>query len=148
MTLALLVSVSYCIYLFVHQKDQSSSSLEDFKNPFDLIPAITFGLLYAVILLLAHWAQIYFGNAGVYVSGVVSGLVDVDAITVSMSKLSSQGAGLEPATASRAIVFAAASNTLTKGCIVIFTASASLRKIILPSMILILATAIGVAMLI
>ena len=148
MTVALLVSVCYCTYLFVYRKDQASSGLEDFKNPFDLIPAITFGLLYAVILLLAHWAQIYFGDAGAYVSGVVSGLVDVDAITVSMSQLSSQGGGLEPATASRAIVFAAASNTLVKGCIVLFTATASLRKIIFPGMVLILATAVGVAMLI
>jgi uncharacterized membrane protein (DUF4010 family) len=147
MTAALAVSVGYCAYLFVNRKAQAHEGQQSFKNPFNLVPAMTFGLLYAVILLIAHAAQIFFGDAGVYASGILSGLVDVDAITVSMSELSLSQTGLEPSTASRAIVLAAASNTLVKGCIVLFTAASALRKIVLPGMVLILATAVGVAML-
>jgi len=146
MTVALVVSVCYCVFLFMGKDEESPPGSKDFKNPFELAPAVTFGLLYAVILLAAHAAQISFGDAGVYFSSIASGLVDVDAVVVSMTKLSAEASGVAPSTASRAIVFAAASNTLVKGCIVVFTASASLRRIILPGMLLILATAVGVAL--
>jgi len=119
-----------------------------FKNPFELGPAITFGLLYAVILLAAHTAQLFFGNAGVYISSVVSGLVDVDAITISVSKLSGEGSGLDLVVASRAVVFAAASNTLVKGGIVFSTASPQVRKLVFPGMVLTLVTAVATVLLI
>ncbi|HXK48534.1 MAG TPA: MgtC/SapB family protein [Deltaproteobacteria bacterium] len=145
---AFFVAGLYCIYLYMrHQRRQQEGSRE-FKNPFELGPAITFGLLYAVILLVAHAAQLYFGNAGVYVSSVATGLVDVDAITISVSKLSGPGSDLIPAVAARAVVFAAASNTFVKGCIVFFTASPQTRKLVLPGMVFILGTAIATVLLI
>ncbi|HVN72138.1 MAG TPA: MgtC/SapB family protein [Desulfomonilia bacterium] len=148
MTLAFFVSLLFCVYLGMSQKTEPPEEANDFKNPFKLIPAITFGLLYAIILLAANTARIYFGDSGVYLSSIISGLVDVDAITVSMSQLSSSQNGLGSTAASRSIVFAAASNTFIKGCIVLFTASGSLRRIVLPGMILIIVTAIGVTLLI
>ena len=54
---------------------------------------------------------------------------------------------LDLQTAARAIVLAAASNTLVKGGIVLSTGSAALRKVILPGLIATLATAIGVVFL-
>jgi uncharacterized membrane protein (DUF4010 family) len=148
MVVALSVSLFFCVYLAVSQKIERPAEANDFKNPFKLAPAITFGLLYALILLAANAARIYFGDTGVYLSSITSGLVDVDAITVSMSQLSSSPHGVELTTASRAIAFAAASNTFTKGCIVLFTASGSLRRIVLPGMLLIMVITIGVALLI
>ena len=56
-------------------------------------------------------------------------------------------ADLDQATAARAIVFAAASNTLVKGGIVLATGAAALRREILPGLVLTLATAIGVVFL-
>lgn len=53
--------------------------------------ALLIGLLYAVILLAANAARLYLGDTGVYLSSIVSGLVDVDAITLSMAELSSTG---------------------------------------------------------
>jgi uncharacterized membrane protein (DUF4010 family) len=147
MTVALLVSLAICIYLAVSRKMEQRTEQDEFKTPFKLPPAFTFAILYALILLAVNAARIYFGDTGVYFSSIISGLVDVDAITVSMSQLSARNS-LGPEVASRAIVLAAAANTFMKGCIVLFIASAPLRKIVLPGMLLIMATSVGVALLI
>lgn len=144
MTAAMLVSFAYCGYLYFSQNPEKQDEPDDFKNPFELGPALKFGLLYAVILLAANAAKLYFGDTGIYISSIASGLADVDAITLSMAELSQGGENLSLDTAARAIVLAAASNTLVKGGIVLSTGSKELRKVILPGMVLTLATAIGV----
>jgi uncharacterized membrane protein (DUF4010 family) len=148
---ALAVSLAYCAYLYLTQTHQADEPADDFTNPFELGPALTFGLLYAVILLVANAAKLYLGDTGVYLSSIASGLADVDAITLSMAQLSqpgsSSGEAIDLRTAARAIVLAAASNTVVKGGIVLSLGSAALRKAILPGLVLTLATAIGVVFL-
>jgi uncharacterized membrane protein (DUF4010 family) len=61
--------------------------------------------------------------------------------------LSQSAGGLEISTASRAIVLAVMSNTITKGGIVLLTGSRGLRRTVLPAFILILATGLGVGFL-
>jgi uncharacterized membrane protein (DUF4010 family) len=56
-------------------------------NPSELKPAIIFGLLYAGILLVVAAAQDRLGDAGLYAAAALSGLTDVDAITLSTSRL-------------------------------------------------------------
>ncbi len=139
------MGLGYCIYLYFapHAADGGDVPV---SNPFELGPAITFGLLYGFILLVARTAQFYFGNTGVYISSILSGLADVDAITLSMAELSNQGT-LESLTAARAIVFATMSNTVVKGGIVLSSGSAVLRRVMLPGFALMLLTGIGVAFL-
>lgn len=135
-------------YLYLRERKAPPARAEGFKNPFELLPAITFGLLYALILLASHAAQRSFGAAGVYLSSIAAGLIDVDAITISMSKLSGGLPGMEMAVASRAVLFAAASNTLVKGSLVLFTASPAMGKLILPGLLATLAAAAMGALLI
>jgi uncharacterized membrane protein (DUF4010 family) len=52
---------------------------------------VFFGLLYAAILLAVAFAQDRFGNRGLYVVAGLSGLTDVDAITLSIAQLVSLG---------------------------------------------------------
>ena len=141
---ALAVSLAYCVYLYRAQSLEKQKEQDRFQNPFELGPALSFGLLYAVILLAANAARLYLGTQGIYLSSIASGLVDVDAITLSMAELSRDGHTLDLHTAARAIVLAAASNTLVKGGIVLSTGSAALRKVIFPGLVMTLATAIGV----
>jgi uncharacterized membrane protein (DUF4010 family) len=114
-------------------------------NPFELRPALTFGLLYAAILLGANLARLTLGEAGLYLSGLVAGLADVDAITLSMAALSRDG--LATSFAARTIVLATAANTLVKGGIVLMAGSPALRKHLWPVLVLVLATAPGLAFL-
>ncbi|MBU0494004.1 MAG: MgtC/SapB family protein [Chloroflexi bacterium] len=97
-------------------------------NPFELTSALQFGVLFAVILFVAKAAQVYLGDAGVYLSSIFSGLTDVDAITLSMARLS--GTAVEPAVAARAVVLAALANTAVKAGIALALGSPALRKYI------------------
>ncbi|MBW8010647.1 MAG: MgtC/SapB family protein [Chloroflexi bacterium] len=138
-----LIGLAYGVYLFFSQRSDESGEME-FSNPFDLGAAVKFGLLYGAVLLVSRTAQVNFGDTGVFLSSIVSGLADVDAITLSMSELSLSG-GLELDTAARAIVLATMSNTLVKGGIVLAAGAPALRRALLPGFLLILATGIGMA---
>ncbi len=145
---ALLVSGAFCSWLYFREHPAVQDEDTRFSNPFELRPALTFGLLYAVILLVAHWAEQQFGATGVYVSSVASGLADVDAITLSMAQLSTGAGDISLETAARAVVLAAASNTCVKGAIVLGTGDRAMRRILTPGLVLILGTAIGVVFLV
>ena len=61
--------------------------LPDQANPTELSGALFFGLVYAVVLFASAAAKDKFGNQGLYVVAALSGLTDVDAITLSTSQL-------------------------------------------------------------
>ena len=138
-------------FLYVRQKpneDAEEKEEPNFANPFELGPAIKFGLLYGVILVVSKAAQMYFGDAGIYISAVASGIADVDAITLSLADLSQNEGSLDRDTAALGIVLAAMSNTVVKGGIVVALGSAGMRRAILPAVGLIVAAALGVAFLV
>jgi uncharacterized membrane protein (DUF4010 family) len=137
------VGVIYAAYLYVAEGDSAGEDVDLPQNPFHLLPAITFGVLYAAILVATSVAQTRFGDAGLYVSSFVSGLADVDAVTLSMARLSGPAEPVSPETAARAILLAAAANTLLKGAIVVATGSTAIRRPILVGMLLLVATAAG-----
>jgi uncharacterized membrane protein (DUF4010 family) len=56
-------------------------------NPTELRTAIVFALLYGVVLLVGAWLHDKAGTAGVYGVALVSGLTDVDPITLSSLRL-------------------------------------------------------------
>lgn len=142
------VGLGYCGYLALAQRTRETGDV-DFANPFELGPAVKFGLLYAAILLIAKAAQLYLGNTGVYLSSIVAGLTDVDAITLSLSQLSSGGASaLDLVTAARGIVFACISNTAVKGGIVLASGSRELRRALLPGFVAMLGATLAVAFLV
>lgn len=88
------------------------------KNPFSLRPALIFGLLFIVILFASKIAEIYFGNSGLYITSIISGVADVDAITISMALLAKNT--ISPNVAVTAITLAAISNTIIKFLIAMF----------------------------
>jgi len=140
--LAGLAAIVYAAYLFFtpHESDEEDITV---TNPFELRTAITFGLLFGLILLVARTAEMQFGDTGVYISSFLSGLADVDAITLSMAELSGNGE-LTVDTAGRAIVIAILANTVVKGGLVLTSGSRQIRRVLLPGFLLILLTGIGV----
>jgi uncharacterized membrane protein (DUF4010 family) len=143
--LAGLVGLLYCAYLFFAQRTAEKGDVK-FSNPFDLMTAIKFGLLYALVLLVSRAAQMYLGDTGLYLSSIISGLADVDAITLSMSELSRTGVlGMDQA--ALAIVLATMSNTLVKGSIALIAGSVMLRKSLIPVVAMILVVGLGSAFL-
>lgn len=82
-------------------------------NPTELRPAILFGLLYAVVLLVVAAAQDLMGDAGLFAAAALSGLTDVDAITLSTARLVSTER-LTPDVGWRLVLIAALSNLAFK----------------------------------
>lgn len=84
-------------------------------NPFEFMTALKFGLLLALVMLLATALRHWLGETGVLLLAAASGLADVDAITLSLARLA--GAELEPWVAALGILIAATSNSLVKTAI-------------------------------
>ena len=83
------------------------------NNPFRLRPALFFGVIFAIVLLVSEHAHEWFGSSGIYLTAFLSGLADVDAMTISLSKLAADGTVSERVAAT-GIVLAAVANTLLK----------------------------------
>ncbi|MEN9231443.1 MAG: DUF4010 domain-containing protein, partial [Thermostichus sp. DG02_5_bins_236] len=144
MAAAGLAGMLYSAYLYRAQRFTEREDVP-FVNPFELEPALKFGLLYAVVLLVGRVAQMYLGNAGIYISSVVAGLVDTNAIALSMAELNTTAGNPSLAVATQAIVLAAMANTASKGTIVLASGSPELRKALWPGFLLMLITGTVVA---
>jgi uncharacterized membrane protein (DUF4010 family) len=142
---AMAAGLVFCAYYYLAQRTAEESDVK-LANPFELGPAIKFGLLYAAILMIAKAAQFYFQDAGVYAASAVAGLTDVDAITLSMAQLSGAQGSVSVSTAGRAVMLAAVSNTLVKGGIALGAGSRGLRRALLPPLAAMLVTAIVMAL--
>lgn len=59
----------------------------ELRNPTEIRTAVTFGLIYALVLVFSAALSDYAGNKGVYAVALISGLTDVDAITLSSLRL-------------------------------------------------------------
>lgn len=100
------------------------------RNPFELLPALRFAALLSAILLLVEVGRRLFGDAGIYAVALLSGLADVDAITLSLAR-AAQGE-LDPGVASRGIALAALSNSLVKAGLVVLVGGKRLALQTLP----------------
>jgi len=72
--------------------------------------------LLALIILATHAVQAWLGEAGIYLLATISGIADVDAITISMSRLGFSEVSIR--SAAIAVLTATGINTLTKATLV------------------------------
>ncbi|WP_376690776.1 MgtC/SapB family protein [Wenzhouxiangella sp. EGI_FJ10409] len=93
------------------QPDGEESTL--LRNPMELKSALFFGALLAVIMLLGKALSEWAGDAGLWILAAASGLADVDAITLSLARMSQGEVALQ--VASVGIIIAAGANSLLKG---------------------------------
>lgn len=82
------------------------------QNPLDMTTALMFGLLLTAILMLGEFLKRWLGEAGIYMLAASSGVADVDAITLSLTRMSNNSLAMD--TAVIGIVIAAATNNLVK----------------------------------
>jgi uncharacterized membrane protein (DUF4010 family) len=97
------------------RRDPTPVPVEHAAKAAELRPALVFGLIYAVVLFAVAAARHYFaGSTALYGVAALSGLTDVDALTLSTGRLVGSGR-LEPDTAWRLVVLATLSNLFFKG---------------------------------
>ncbi len=116
--------------------------LPEVKNPTEIRTALTFGLLYGIVLLLSAWLQNIAGSQGLYLVAFVSGFTDIDAIALSTLRLFNQNTLISDPTVI-AIGLAALSNLVFKSGLVITIGGRDLARRALPGL-----AAIGVGFLI
>lgn len=97
------------------------------KNPFELWGAIGWGAILCAVLLAAHFAMEWFGEGGLYAAAAISGVTDVDAITLAAADGGRAGT-VAPAWAALAITIAAVSNTIAKGAMAYFGGGAAFGR--------------------
>jgi uncharacterized membrane protein (DUF4010 family) len=110
---AALTALGFAVAWMIWQHaDRDEYRSVKFRNPFDLLSVVGFAVFLAVIIVLGRAVGEAFGATGAVAGAIFVGLVDVDAVTVSMVRLT-------PDTLSRtqavlAILAAVASDTVSK----------------------------------
>ncbi|MBA4503176.1 MgtC/SapB family protein [Marinobacterium marinum] len=95
-------------------------------RPFQLLPALQFGALLILIMLIAHGIQAKMGEQGLWLVAIVAGLTDVDAITLTLARMAQDSITAD--TAVTGITLAAITNTLIKGALALFAGHWSLCR--------------------
>lgn len=112
----LAAAVTLCVAAWLGAR-QSSETLPEQDNPTELKSALVFGLLYAVVLFAVAATREHYERSGLFVVAVISGLTDMDAITLSTSRLVA-AERVMPNTGWRVIMTAAMANLVFKAGIV------------------------------
>ena len=109
----LLLLAIFCLINFKRDSG-SDEQMPTPGNPTELRSALIFGLLYAVVSLAVAFARDHMGEGGLYLVAVLSGLTDMDAITLSTARLV-ESKELVASTGWRVILVASIANLLFKG---------------------------------
>jgi uncharacterized membrane protein (DUF4010 family) len=108
--LAMMAGAGVLLWGWTNPEDEKSSL--ELRNPFEIRSVLAFAVLLTAISALTKIATAYAGDAGAYVLAAVSGIADVDAITLSMAR--PDGGASSPLVATIAILIAVAVNTISK----------------------------------
>ena len=112
---AILIIINAIIAYALWVRTKPTSGKLMLGSPFTLWPALKFALFFTVILGVVKAAETLFPLQGIYIVSLVSGLANVDAITISLSQLAQNGS---EQVARNGILLAAFAGMLAKGGIV------------------------------
>jgi uncharacterized membrane protein (DUF4010 family) len=112
-------------FYLARQYDDYEFEKPEVSNPLDIVTALSFALLLGVIMVGSRALEAMFGAEGIYAISIASGLADVDAITLSLSRFSTDNLATDVAAVG--IMIAAITNTLVKIALVAFAGGEALR---------------------
>lgn len=138
----LVLGVGATLWGWRQLQDGDSLPMPQVANPTEIKTAVTFGGLYALVLVLSAWLQDIAGSRGLYLLALASGLTDVDAITLSSLRMFSQNK-LNEAQAITAITLATLSNLAFKTGLVVVIGGSALARFTLPGFAAIAAGLVG-----
>jgi uncharacterized membrane protein (DUF4010 family) len=120
-------------WLWRRRTSKEHLPMPDVANPTELRIAVTFGLLYAVVLFFSAFLQDQAGSKGLYLVSLISGLTDVDAISLSSLHLFAIEK-LESTAVVTSISLAVLANLMFKCGLVVSIGGAPLARHVLPGM--------------
>ena len=126
----------YALYLKVKEFRNHQQKSADFTNPFKLLPAIKFGVIFTCVMFVANAARVYLGSGALLACSFLGGAAEMDAVAFSVIDMNLKS-GLAVRELVLALLFASLANTLTKGAMVCVLGAKSMRRPILPAVVLI-----------
>lgn len=129
---AILVAVMLVTWRRGHAAPASSPEVT-ITNPLTLTTALQFAALYGLIVFAAKALLDRVSESSLQVVGAVSGLNDVDAITLAAANLVNEG--LDPSVGARAALVAVVVNTFVKAGLAAALGSAALRRIVVAALV-------------
>lgn len=124
----LLAMIILVIILFFRNRKEKAE-MPTQKNPAELTGALIFALLYGGISFISAFVRDKFGNEALYLVSIVSGLTDLDAITLSTAKMTEQKS-IEASLGWRLILVATLANLVFKGGMAIVMGNRQLGKLV------------------
>jgi uncharacterized membrane protein (DUF4010 family) len=101
------------------------------ENPLELRFAVTFGVVLAVVLLMTKVLESWLGHAGLMLLAAVSGIADVDAITLSLAR-ASRGGDLTVVAVTGLVIGAAVNSLVKAGMAAVIGGRALGSRVMLP----------------
>ena len=126
----------YAFYLKVKDGMDHKAKNSTFNNPFNLLPAIKFGIVFTAVMFVANAARVYLGSGALLACSFLGGAAEMDAVAFSLLDMSMKSS-LPVQELVLALLLASLANTLTKGGLVCVLGAKSMRKPILPAVVLI-----------
>ncbi|MBK7862582.1 MAG: MgtC/SapB family protein [Archangiaceae bacterium] len=116
------------------------------SNPFELSESLKLVAVIVAVTLLSRWAQARFGDTALYLTSLLAGLADVDAITLSVSAMAQKNQ-VASGVAVAAIYIAAVANTLTKQAITLVVGTRALAaRVALAALAMLAAGGLAIAL--
>lgn len=113
LVMAAVVLAGAAVLWWLGGREAQGSERARLSNPLELGSAVLFGVLLALIVMSAAGLEAAFGEAGLLALAGTAGLADVDAVTLTLAKMSRSGISVD--LAGFCVVLAAAVNSLVKG---------------------------------
>lgn len=129
--LILLQVVAFGVTFYMHWKEKKTATEPDqsaLTKPLDLLGALVFGGIYVLILIAVSYASDFLGDKGTLISSAIAGISDIDAVSISIAKLTETSISIPMAKA--AILMACLSNTLVKLSLGYYLGSFQLKKLL------------------
>ncbi|HEY5646122.1 MAG TPA: DUF4010 domain-containing protein, partial [Pseudomonadales bacterium] len=140
----LLFALAIVLFLRRFESAKVEDSVAD--NPAELTTALLFAAIYSVVIFVSAAVSHHFGESMLYPVAVLSGLSDVDAITLSTARLFAESRISED-TAWRVIFVASLANLAFKAGVVAVVGGAVLRRRLLPALLILTLAGAGLVLL-
>jgi len=135
------VAVGIVFFLIGLGQPSHAAREEKERNPLQIKAALEMAALFQIVLWISAYAKQRFGGMGLVGSGALLGLVDMDALTISMAHQTA--AGTPPGITSQAVIVGVIANTLVKFTIALGIGRGVFRSITTIGLLL-MAVALGV----
>lgn len=127
------ILIASCLRKKEKEVDSEPKTEMIIRQPLQMRSALTFGLFFLFVLLLADKVAELFSDEGLLIAAAIAGLSDVDAITLAASNLVRNGT-IQADLASQVILVAVAVNTMVKAGLVFIFGSRKLFQFVFYSM--------------